>query len=316
MSNTSSPLRDPKMQQRTVLAVMGLLGATLILLLFAIIISSVASACSLPTQNDVSWVDMSVDAEDVKGGPLVLINSTHKYLFPADAEATLTNIYAYQSSFKNKFSYSGSNLKLDAAAMEHSQKMLDALVEETNLQSDFLFINASAAYRSAKDQENLNSDTAAGDSDHHSGMLLALGIYDNGLMSIYDEGYNGYGNWLLNNSYKYGFVQRYPEGKSTVTGVQNYAEAYRYVGIPHAKHMHDNNMVLEEYVDFLKNSTSFKKPLIIKADNGVRYLVYHAAVSEATSIKVPALNDAGEPTYKYTVSGTNDGGVVVTVELG
>ena len=36
--------------------------------------------------------------------------------------------------------------------------------------------------------------------------------------------------WLLENSYKYGFIQRYPSGKTSITGVANEPWHYRYVG--------------------------------------------------------------------------------------
>ena len=39
---------------------------------------------------------------------------------------------------------------------------------------------------------------------------------------------------LLYTSYKYGFIQRYPQSKSSVTKSSHYADHYRYVGYPHA----------------------------------------------------------------------------------
>ena len=53
--------------------------------------------------------------------------------------------------------------------------------------------------------------------------------------------------WMKNNSYKYGFILRYPKAKFHITGFKYEPWHYRYVGIKAAKIIHDNNITLEEY---------------------------------------------------------------------
>ena len=53
--------------------------------------------------------------------------------------------------------------------------------------------------------------------------------------------------WMLNNSYKYGFILRYPKEKEYITGFKYEPWHYRYVGIKIAKEIHDKNITLEEY---------------------------------------------------------------------
>jgi len=53
--------------------------------------------------------------------------------------------------------------------------------------------------------------------------------------------------WLENNAYKYGFIQRYPEDKEHITRYLYQPQEYRYVGKDIAKIMHDNNWCFEEY---------------------------------------------------------------------
>lgn len=53
--------------------------------------------------------------------------------------------------------------------------------------------------------------------------------------------------WLQENSYKYGYVLRYPLGKEEVTKHGYDSTIYRYVGVDIAKAMHDQGMSLEEY---------------------------------------------------------------------
>ena len=55
--------------------------------------------------------------------------------------------------------------------------------------------------------------------------------------------------WMQNNSYKYGFILRYPKGKENIHGFIYESWHYRYVGIKVAKDMHDNypDLTFDEY---------------------------------------------------------------------
>jgi D-alanyl-D-alanine carboxypeptidase len=56
------------------------------------------------------------------------------------------------------------------------------------------------------------------------------------------------GKWLAGNAYKFGFVLRYPSGKTSVTGYSYEPWHFRYVGVDLATAMHDQNIsTLEEY---------------------------------------------------------------------
>ena len=55
--------------------------------------------------------------------------------------------------------------------------------------------------------------------------------------------------WFLNNSYKYGFIIRYPKGKSDYTGVGFRPRILRYVGRYVATKMHDEGLCLEEFIE-------------------------------------------------------------------
>ena len=54
--------------------------------------------------------------------------------------------------------------------------------------------------------------------------------------------------WLMENSWKYGFILRYPMDKSEITGVIFEPWHYRYVGKKAAKEITEQNITLEEYV--------------------------------------------------------------------
>ena len=54
--------------------------------------------------------------------------------------------------------------------------------------------------------------------------------------------------WLQENSYKYGFIFRYPGDKTDITGVAEEVWHYRYVGVEAATEMHEKGLCLEEYL--------------------------------------------------------------------
>lgn len=58
--------------------------------------------------------------------------------------------------------------------------------------------------------------------------------------------------WLAENCYKFGFILRYPEGKQDkVCNITYEPWHFRYVGRYHAERMHELDMCLEEYVEYL-----------------------------------------------------------------
>lgn len=58
--------------------------------------------------------------------------------------------------------------------------------------------------------------------------------------------------WLQKNSYKYGFIFRYPADKTNITGIDEEVWHYRYVGIEAATEIYEQGLCLEEYLENLK----------------------------------------------------------------
>ena len=59
----------------------------------------------------------------------------------------------------------------------------------------------------------------------------------------------GFYNWLKDNAHKYGFIKRYPDDKTNITGISNEPWHYRYVGEEAALIMYEENLCLEEYIE-------------------------------------------------------------------
>ncbi len=82
-----------------------------------------------------------------------------------------------------------------------------------------------------------------GTSEHQLGMAVDITSTDRNSQnpSIIWE-------WLMKNSYKYGFILRYPEDKEEITNTIYEPWHYRYVGKTAAKEIYERQICLEEYL--------------------------------------------------------------------
>lgn len=84
-----------------------------------------------------------------------------------------------------------------------------------------------------------------GTSEHQLGLAVDINA------DVQNYGWEVYG-WLVKHAHEYGFIQRYPEDKTKITGISYEPWHYRYVGIEAATEMYEKNLCLEEYIDSLK----------------------------------------------------------------
>ncbi len=88
----------------------------------------------------------------------------------------------------------------------------------------------------------------AGFSEHQTG--LAIDFAGNQVNAVLNDNFaetKEY-EWLMENSVKYGFVERYPKGKEEITGIQWESWHFRYVGEEAAFEMSSEVLCLEEYL--------------------------------------------------------------------
>lgn len=137
-----------------------------------------------------------------------------------------------------------------------SERALNAFVEMSDAaQKDGVSIKIISAYRTYNYQENLynkytaNNGKAAADrfsarpghSEHETG--LAIDINDVAQAFENTEAFQ----WLTENSYKYGYILRYPKGKEDTTGYMYEPWHYRYLGADLATKVHSSNLTYDEY---------------------------------------------------------------------
>lgn len=85
------------------------------------------------------------------------------------------------------------------------------------------------------------SVAAVGNSEHQLGLAVDINPYSGSPNEW------GVYPWLAENAWQYGFILRYPEGKTDITGITYEPWHYRYVGKEAAKEIHSRGITLEEY---------------------------------------------------------------------
>ena len=55
--------------------------------------------------------------------------------------------------------------------------------------------------------------------------------------------------WLMSNAWRYGFILRYPNGSTEITGIIYEPWQYRYVGPEYAEDIYNSGLTLEEYLE-------------------------------------------------------------------
>lgn len=107
--------------------------------------------------------------------------------------------------------------------------------------------------------------TFPGCSEHQTGLAIDLGLAVETIDFIRPNfPHSGVCSAFRKLAACYGFVLRYPAGKESITGIAHEPWHFRYVGIPHAQFMASQCLVLEEYVELLRQKYS-KQPLFVPA---------------------------------------------------
>jgi len=146
-----------------------------------------------------------------------------------------------------------------------------------------------------------------GHSEHQTGLAidLALNQPDLDVLRPYFP-YTGICGAFRDKAVHYGFIERYPKGKETITGIAHEPWHFRFVGAPHAMIMNRTGDTLEEYHTRLKQFSYGQKPLAYDAGDSVVEVCYLAADKETITFEIE--NDS-----VYTVSGNNTDGFILTI---
>ncbi len=274
-----------------------------------------AAAASLRLRQNRKTVyeNVSVSNEDVHAGDLILVNTDTAYVEENPTE--IVSIYDHKT---DNYHVSGTETSLRQPALDALNQMLDAFYVATGHQ-DMIVISgyrttaAAGAVRCRPGRDRrADLDPCGTARTQRTRKRLCPGLFPVHRQGVqYDYDGTGEYAWINENCAHYGYVLRYAEDKQETTGIQAEPWHYRYVGQPHATYMMENNVCLEEYLTLLKNYTA-DEPLSITNWDGEIYQVYYVATdtsTDSTYVMVP-------PDAKYTISGNNSDGFIVTVDTG
>ena len=99
-----------------------------------------------------------------------------------------------------------------------------------------------------------------GTSEHQTGLAVDLCCEATGYNNNFDFLTTSEYAWLLENAHLYGWILRYPEDKTEITGYNFEPWHFRYVGVDLATYLKENNIVLEEYYGALPTTNLIAVP--------------------------------------------------------
>lgn len=198
----------------------------------------------------VMYVNIGLDKEfysDIKkvtntNNKLVLVNKYNSLPKNFEAQNLIT--------FNNNYSYNGQKMEKTAA-----ESMMSLIDEARNKGYTLMVISG---YRTESYQTELyNSSLNINGKTHadmysarprHSEHQTGLSVDISNIAGVIDgfEKYEVY-NWIKENAYKYGFIERYPKGKEFITGYGYEPWHYRYLGVEAATVVYNKQITFEEY---------------------------------------------------------------------
>lgn len=173
------------------------------------------------------------------GSDILLVNADHR-LDKDYVPDGLVNLYQQRHSFR----LANADIYLTRETYEAMEKLFHAAEEDG--MNGFII---TSGYRDYNRQAEVFAESEPGKaqepgaSEHQTGLAFDVTV----------ETANGFEStpqyrWLCEHAAEYGFIQRYPPNKSSVTGISYEPWHYRYVGVKNAKKITKRDITLEEFV--------------------------------------------------------------------
>lgn len=228
-------------------------------------------------------------------GPLLLVNRAHP--LQNTSPRTLTAVDERHP-----------DILLDRRAAQ----LLSACIQKAGGAREIVPVSG---WRSQEEQQRIWDDTMAesgeaftwqyvavpGCSEHQTGLAIDLGRAAPQIDFIRpDFPYGGICGEFRRLAPRYGFIERYEQGREAVTGIAHEPWHFRYVGTPHAQLMIEHGLCLEEYTDFLRQGPQ----CCFLPDGRIAQVLYVPCSGEQTEIQLPE--------GCCQVSGDNVGGFIIT----
>ena len=175
-----------------------------------------------------------------------IIVNKHFYLSESYIPNNLISVSCYDVDYIKR---ENENMKLNQEALEKYYEMSQ---EAKQMGINLTIFSSYRSYEKQKylyyvvNKENDNYSARPGYSEHQTGLVVDISTRNIGL--IEDFKYSKEYQWLKENAYKFGFIERYPENKEMYTLYSYEPWHYRYVGKETSTYITNNNLTLEEYI--------------------------------------------------------------------
>jgi D-alanyl-D-alanine carboxypeptidase len=124
--------------------------------------------------------------------------------------------------------------------------LFNSMVQDYMAQYEYDYAQA---YAAAKRWRNV-----PGTSEHETGLAVDLVGEDYLYADLTsDLAQTDWAQWLAENAAQYGFILRYPQDKTAITGTSFEPWHYRYVGVQAAEEIARQGVCLEEYLDAVQS---------------------------------------------------------------
>ncbi len=179
---------------------------------------------------------------DMSKGNAILVN---KYTslpekYAPDDFVEMSNWYAYPNNRIRKEVYDAFREMFNAAKEENLTLIVNSSYRSYEEQKEIY-----DDYDNNRGREYADKYAARPDfSEHQTG--LSIDVFAPGSNMSNFESTDEF-KWLSENSYKYGFILRYPKGKEDITGYNYEAWHYRYVGKDLAEKVFESGLTYDEY---------------------------------------------------------------------
>lgn len=174
---------------------------------------------------------------------LILVNAEHPV--PEDYSVTLKELRNDQ--WVDERIYPELQQMFDDARAEGIYPLINESYRSAERQQEILD-NYIAAYEAEglsteeAQQRALEVVAKPGTSEHQLGLALDIIVE-------YEEDSTVTWQWLKENCWRYGFILRYPEDKTEITGISYEPWHFRYVGAEAAQQITERGITLEEYLE-------------------------------------------------------------------
>lgn len=185
---------------------------------------------------------------------LVLVNAGHG--IPDDYKVSLMTIRNQQRKAAESMVPSLEKMLEDGEKAGYSFCVVsayrNAAYQKRVIENDIQRYISRGMSKEAALQLTLEQVLPAGYSEHETGLAADITARSyTGLEK--DQEQTPDNQWMRENCWKYGFIVRYPDNKTSVTGISYEPWHFRYVGKEAAAFLRNNNMTLEEFWELIES---------------------------------------------------------------